>query len=185
MLRYLFPAKAAKLREHRSFFCTSSYHPVFTHNNGMVDISRKKFTNRIANASCRITLPFDIADAIFDRREKLNDKGDIIGVSKTAGIIAAKKTYDLIPMCHQVPLSRVSLEISREGEDQIRIRGQVSAFYSTGVEMEALTAVSVAALTFYDMTKSALKGRDDKIIIREIKLDSKEGGNASKTDPAS
>ena len=115
----------------------------------------------------------------------MNYKGDIIGVSKTAGIIAAKKTYDLIPMCHQVPLSRVSLEISREGEDQIRIRGEVSAFYSTGVEMEALTAVSVAALTFYDMTKSALKGRDDKIIIREIKLDSKEGGSASKTDPDS
>lgn len=140
----------------------------------MVDVSGKELSLRTAEASCVIQCPSRIVEAIFDPRIKINLKGDIIGCAKIAGIMAAKKTHELVPMCHQIPLNSVNIEIDRRSHDCIGIRGITRAFYRTGVEMEALTAVSVAALTVYDMTKSALKGTGDKIIIREIKLDSKE-----------
>lgn len=150
----------------------------------MVDVSSKRFTKRSASASCTVTLPSKIVDRIFDPLVRLNDKGDILGISKTAGIMAAKKTFELIPMCHQIPISSVSVDISRVGLDSVKFRSSANAYYSTGVEMEALTAVSIAALTFYDMTKSAIKGTNDKIIIREIQLDYKSGGISEESEPS-
>jgi cyclic pyranopterin phosphate synthase len=136
----------------------------------MVNIGRKEITNRMAIATSRIEMPKRICDAVFDSSIQLNSKGNILGTSIIAGTVGAKKTAELIPLCHQVPLNQVSVDIHRLGECTIEIRASAEATARTGVEMEALTAVSVASLTLYDMTKSALKNTSDKIIIKEIQL---------------
>ena len=145
----------------------------------MVDISNKDSTHRNATASCTMRMPERICRAIFDSTVSINQKGDIISTAKLAGVLAAKKTSELIPLCHQVPLAQVNVEISQLDETSALIRGTAKCVGQTGVEMEALMSVSVAALTVYDMTKSALKGSSDKIVISEIQLDSKSGGSSS------
>jgi cyclic pyranopterin monophosphate synthase len=134
----------------------------------MVDVSAKPATRREATASAFIELSAEVLAALPN-----NPKGNPLEVARVAGIQAAKQTSSLIPMCHPLPLSfiDVATEIVAGG---IRILATVATTGSTGVEMEALTAVSVAALTLYDMTKAL----DKSIVIRFIQLDSKSGGRS-------
>lgn len=151
----------------------------FSHENGMVNISQKSITRRVAVAVGTMEFPERICEAVFNSSNPLNSKGDIKALSIVAGVMAAKKTSELIPLCHQVPLNQVEVNINRISTNTLEILATADATAKTGVEMEALTAVSVTALTLYDMTKSALKGTSDKIIIKEVHLRSKTGGGNS------
>jgi cyclic pyranopterin monophosphate synthase len=134
----------------------------------MVDVGDKPVTSRSATASCRVLLAPETTAAI---REQTNPKGDPLEIARVAGIMAAKKTPELIPLCHQINLSKIdaTAEVTDYG---IRLEATVKTASQTGVEMEALTAVAVAALTIYDMCKAVQKG----IEITEIRLESKTGG---------
>jgi len=134
----------------------------------MVDVSGKQATRREAHASAFVSLSREVLDALPQ-----NPKGNPLEVARIAGIQAAKRTSDLIPMCHPLPLSSIDLtvEIVPEG---VTIQAAVATTAQTGVEMEALTAASVAALTVYDMCKALDKG----IVIREIRLEKKTGGKS-------
>ncbi len=134
----------------------------------MVDVGGKEITGRTARATAFVSMSPDVIKALPHNR-----KGDPLEIARIAGIIAAKKTSDLIPLCHQLPLTRVKLEfrIKKKG---IEITATAATAAQTGVEMEAMTAVSVAALTIYDMTKALDKG----IEIREIHLLEKTGGKS-------
>jgi len=134
----------------------------------MVDVSGKSPTKREAEAS-----GFVVVSAAALAALPRNPKGDPLEVSRIAGIMAAKRTAELIPMCHPLPLSLVDVEV-RVCENGLAITSKVATTAETGVEMEALTAVSVAALTVYDMLKAADKG----IEIREIALERKTGGKS-------
>lgn len=134
----------------------------------MVDVSAKQPTLREAEAHAFVAMKRDVLDAL-----PRNPKGDPLEVARVAGIMAAKRTSELIPMCHPLPLSKVDvrLQIERKG---IAIRTLARTTAATGVEMEALVAASVAALTIYDMCKALDKG----IEIREITLERKSGGKS-------
>lgn len=134
----------------------------------MVDVSAKKPTHRTATASAFVELASAVLAAIPS-----NPKGNPLEVARFAGIQAAKRTADLIPMCHPLSLSHVDVrtEIVAAG---VRITATAATYGPTGVEMEALTAATVAALTIYDMTKAL----DKAIIIRNIQLDGKTGGKS-------
>ena len=134
----------------------------------MVDVSGKSSTRREAEASGFVQVSPAVLAAL-----PTNPKGDPLEVARIAGIMAAKRTSELIPMCHPLPLSLVDVEV-RVCENGLAITSKVATTAETGVEMEALTAVSVAALTIYDMLKAADKG----IAIREIVLESKSGGKS-------
>lgn len=134
----------------------------------MVDVSDKQTTKRTATAHAFIAMSAEVIAALPS-----NKKGDPLAVARIAGILAAKKTSDLIPLCHQIPLSHVSVEFTARAEG-IDILATASTAAQTGVEMEALTAASVAALTIYDMTKAL----DKSIEIREIYLVTKTGGKS-------
>ena len=134
----------------------------------MVDVSAKSATRREAEASGFVAMN----PAVLASLPK-NPKGDPLEVARIAGIMAAKRTSDLIPMCHPLPLSLVDVEV-RVCENGLAITSKVATTAETGVEMEALVAVSVAALTIYDMLKAADKG----IEIREIVLERKSGGKS-------
>ena len=134
----------------------------------MVDVSGKKVTSRTAVAYGFVTMSQSVIEALPD-----NKKGNPLEVARIAGICAAKKTADLIPLCHPVALSHVGLELRLE-QDGVAITATASTSAQTGVEMEALTAVSVAALTVYDMTKALDKG----IEIKTIHLLEKTGGKS-------
>ena len=134
----------------------------------MVDVSGKSATRREAEASGFVA----ISPAVLSELPS-NPKGDPLEVARVAGIMAAKRTAELIPMCHPLPLSLVDVEV-RVCENGLAITSKVATTAETGVEMEALTAVSVAALTVYDMLKAADKG----IEIREIVLERKSGGKS-------
>jgi len=136
----------------------------------MVDVSAKSNTVREATASGRIAMS---ADALAAIRAGSVKKGDVIAVARIAGIMAAKKTADLIPLCHPLPISGVTLDLAFE-EDAIRATATVRTTHSTGVEMEALTAVSVALLTIYDMAKALDRG----MAIGEVRLLAKSGGRS-------
>ncbi|CAG0913965.1 unnamed protein product [Notodromas monacha] len=138
----------------------------------MVDVSDKKKTSRSATATGTVIL----SKPAFDLLSKnAVDKGDVLTVAKIAGIQGAKRTSELIPLCHQLSLSRVRVDLTLEHESNaVRIEATASASDVTGVEMEALTAVSVAALTVYDMCKAVDKG----ILISNIRLMSKAGGKS-------
>lgn len=131
----------------------------------MVDVSGKAVTRRDAYASGRIQLQTGTMELIA---EGGMPKGDVLAVARIAGIQAAKKTSDLIPLCHPLPISRISIDFDIE-DDGIAIRCFVRTDSKTGVEMEALTGVSVAALTIYDMCKAV----DSEMMIGEIGLDLK------------
>ncbi len=135
---------------------------------GMVDVSAKQPTRRTATASAFVELSAAVIAALPE-----NPKGDPLEVARFAGIQAAKRTADLIPMCHPLPLTHVDVQAAIEG-DGVRITATVSTVGVTGVEMEALTAASVAALTVYDMTKAL----DKAIVIRNVQLETKTGGKS-------
>jgi cyclic pyranopterin monophosphate synthase len=134
----------------------------------MVDVSAKSPTKREAEASAFVVLKPKVLKAL-----PKNPKGDPLEVARLAGIMAAKRTADLIPMCHPLPLSHVDVRM-RLCENGVAIASKVSTTAATGVEMEALLAASVAALTVYDMCKALDKG----IEIREIVLERKSGGRS-------
>ena len=135
----------------------------------MVDVSAKASTPRVARASGSVRMAPATLAAICDGTTA---KGDVREVARLAGIMAAKKTGELIPLCHPLSLESITLELRPEGEDSLRIESTVQITAKTGVEMEALTAVSVAALTVYDMCKSIDRG----MTIEQIRLESKSGG---------
>ena len=134
----------------------------------MVDVSSKQPSKRQAKASAFVILKPAVLKAL-----PKNPKGDPLEVARLAGVMAAKKTADLIPMCHPLPLSHVDVGL-RLCENGVAITSQVTTTAVTGVEMEALVAASVAALTVYDMCKALDKG----IEIREVVLESKSGGRS-------
>jgi len=134
----------------------------------MVDVSAKAPSKREAEASGFVALKPEILQAL-----PANPKGDPLEVARLAGIMAAKRTSELIPMCHPLPLSHIDVAL-RLCENGVSINSKVTTTAATGVEMEALVAVSVAALTVYDMCKALDKG----IEIREIVLERKSGGKS-------
>ena len=134
----------------------------------MVDVSTKSPTKREAEASAFVVLQPKVLKAL-----PKNPKGDPLEVARLAGIMAAKRTADLIPMCHPLPLAHVDVQM-RLCENGVAIASKVTTTAVTGVEMEALMAASVAALTVYDMLKALDKG----IEIREIVLERKSGGKS-------
>ena len=136
----------------------------------MVDISGKPETSRRATAESYVIVGHEIIQAIRDDR---TPKGNVFEAARLAGIMAAKRTSELIPLCHQLQLSHVQVDFETD-EDRIRIIASASTDSSTGVEMEALTAVSVSALTIYDM----LKALSRSIRIESIRLFSKSGGKS-------
>ncbi|MGV3770387.1 MAG: cyclic pyranopterin monophosphate synthase MoaC [Sphingobium phenoxybenzoativorans] len=136
----------------------------------MVDVSAKNATVREAVATGRISMSADAARAIADRLVK---KGDVLAVARVAGIMAAKKTADLIPLCHPLPLSAVTVEFALD-ESGVTATATARIAAQTGVEMEAMTAVSVALLTIYDMAKAM----DKAMVIGNVRLLSKTGGKS-------
>lgn len=138
----------------------------------MVDVANKSETSRQAVASGRVLMSQETLDAILAGDAQ---KGDVIGTARIAGIMAAKKTHELVPLCHPLMISKVSLDIY-EGSDftGLYVEAAVKMTGKTGVEMEALTAVSVACLTIYDMAKALEKSME----ISTIRLLSKSGGKS-------
>ena len=140
----------------------------------MVDVTDKSDTVREAVAQATVTMQKETLRRIMDRQI---EKGDVLGVAQTAGIMAAKKTAELIPMCHPLNITSVEMEfLPHEAASQIEVRAQVKITGKTGVEMEALVAVSVASLTIYDMCKAIDRG----ITISDIKLLRKSGGKSGR-----
>ena len=137
----------------------------------MVDTSAKAETLREAKASGLVRMAPSTLTLIRDRGLA---KGDVLEVARLAGIMAAKRTGDLIPLCHPLPITSASLDFTLVGEDLLRIEATVRVFGRTGVEMEALTAVSVAALTVYDMCKAV----DRVMTVERIRLEEKSGGRS-------
>lgn len=138
----------------------------------MVDVSSKEITDRTAIATGSVIMEPATLALVMDGTAK---KGDVLGVARLAGIMGAKKTSDLIPLCHPLPVTKVSLDLVPDEElPGVRITSTVKTSGQTGVEMEALTAVSTAALTVYDMLKAAEKG----MRIEGIKLLAKTGGKS-------
>lgn len=138
----------------------------------MVDVSEKQITHRVAVAKGIITMEPATLALITEGRAK---KGDVLGVARLAGIMAAKKTHDLIPLCHPLALSKVSLELTPNvKKDCVEIEATVKTTGQTGVEMEALTAVSIAGLTIYDMVKAV----DKAMVISDVRLVLKDGGKS-------
>lgn len=138
----------------------------------MVDVGGKAVTRRTAHALAVVSLPGELAALLRDG-EIATKKGPIFQTAVLAGIMGAKRTGDLIPLCHPLPLDDCKVEIEPDAaRGEIRIHCRVSTHARTGVEMEALTGVTTAALTFYDMGKAVTHG----IVIREIRLVEKTGG---------
>ena len=135
----------------------------------MVDVGEKPQTQRIAVASGRVRMQPATLELILNRSIS---KGNVFEVARIAGIMAAKKTCELIPLCHPLSINSVEVEFAPLPPDEVRITATVRVFGRTGVEMEALTAVSVAGLTVYDMCKAV----DRSMSLEEIRLDQKSGG---------
>ena len=139
----------------------------------MIDVSGKGETVRTATARGRITmLPATLA--LIEAGQV--GKGDVLGVARLAGIMAAKRTADLIPLCHPLALARVAVELVPVAPDAVEIEATVGLVGRTGVEMEALTAVTIAALTVYDMCKAADRG----MRISDVRVVLKEGGKSGR-----
>ena len=136
----------------------------------MVDVTDKAETSRRAVARGRVLMA-DTTVALL--RAGDNPKGDALGVARVAGILAAKRTSDLIPLCHPLPITRVAVDLTLV-DTGVEIEAEVRVTGKTGVEMEALTAVSIAALTLYDMVKAVDRG----CVITEIRLEEKSGGKS-------
>jgi cyclic pyranopterin phosphate synthase len=135
----------------------------------MVDVGGKPETERVARASGRVRMKPETAALI---RDKGLSKGDVLEVARLAGIMAAKRTGDLIPLCHPLQLTAVTVDFAWDGDDLLRIEATARVVGRTGVEMEALTAVSIAALTVYDMCKAV----DRTMSVEAVRLEEKAGG---------
>lgn len=138
----------------------------------MVDIGEKSETERVAIASGLVRMAAATVELI---REGRAAKGDVLAVAQVAAVMGAKKTADLIPMCHPLMLTRIDVAFELR-QEEVRIEATVATHGRTGVEMEALTAVATAALTIYDMLKAADRG----MTIDEVRLESKEGGRSGR-----
>jgi cyclic pyranopterin monophosphate synthase len=136
----------------------------------MVDVGAKTDTYRVAEAEARVKMSREAYDALAAGNLK---KGDALGVARVAGIMAAKRASELIPLCHPIALTKVEVRCT-PADGAVDIYSRVECHGKTGVEMEALTAVSVAALTIYDMVKALDKG----IVIEQVRLLSKRGGKS-------
>lgn len=140
----------------------------------MVDVSGKAVTDRLAVAEGAVRMTAETLTLITEGRAK---KGDVLSVARLAGIMAAKRTADLIPLCHPLPITKVALELTPDPDlPGVRITATVKTSGQTGVEMEALTAVSVSALTVYDMVKAVEKS----MVIDGIRLVVKDGGKSGR-----
>ena len=140
----------------------------------MVDVSGKPVTDRVAVAVGAVRMTAETLALIAQGRAK---KGDVLSIARLAGIMAAKKAADLIPLCHPLPIAKVALELTADPTlPGVRIEATVKTSGQTGVEMEALTAVSVAALTVYDMVKAVEKS----MVIDGIRLILKDGGKSGR-----
>ncbi len=140
----------------------------------MVDVSDKAVTSRVATARGHIKMQRETFDIISEGRAK---KGDVFGVARLAGIMGAKKTPDLIPLCHPLPVTKVAVELKLDPDlPGVQIEATVKTTGQTGVEMEALTAVSTAALTIYDMSKAV----DKSMEIGAIRVVLKDGGKSGR-----
>ena len=136
----------------------------------MVDVGAKESTHRVAVAEAHVVMSSELLESVFAGEMP---KGDVVAVARVAGIQAAKRTSDLIPLCHPIAINSVSVDFEPVGH-ALRIEATVSTTGPTGVEMEALTAVSVAALTIYDMVKAVERG----VTIDAVRLVSKTGGRS-------
>ena len=148
----------------------------FTHidaagNAVMVDVGEKAVTSRTATAKGAVRMASETLEMIEKGKAK---KGDVLAVAQLAGIMAAKKTADLIPLCHPLALTKVTVDLTPARPDRVEIEATVKVSGQTGVEMEALTAVSTAALTVYDMCKAV----DRAMCIEDIRLTHKDGGKS-------
>lgn len=138
----------------------------------MVDVGDKAVTKRVAVAEGQINMLDTTLDLIKQGNHK---KGDVLGIARIAGIMAAKKTSDLIPLCHPLALTKVTLDLQvLDGDVAVHCRAQVETSGQTGVEMEALTAVQVALLTVYDMCKAVDRG----MVMTDVRLLEKAGGKS-------
>ncbi|MCX8104615.1 MAG: cyclic pyranopterin monophosphate synthase MoaC [Ignavibacterium album] len=138
----------------------------------MVDVSGKEISLRTAEAFAEVKVSKEIFNAI---KNNLVTKGDVLSIAKFAGIQAAKRTAELIPLCHNIFISKIDVELKLNSKNKtVEIKSFAKTTAQTGIEMEALTAVSVSALTVYDMCKAI----DKSIVISEIKLISKTGGKS-------
>jgi len=140
----------------------------------MVDVSDKAVTSRIATAQAHIRMAQATFDIISQGRAK---KGDVLGVARLAGIMGAKKTADLIPLCHPLPITKVAVELTLDPDlPGVQIEATVKTTGQTGIEMEALTAASTAALTIYDMSKAVDKAME----IGGLRVILKDGGKSGR-----
>ena len=140
----------------------------------MVDVTAKAVTDRVAVAEARVVMAAETLALITEGRAK---KGDVLGVARLAGIMAAKRTADLIPLCHPLPITKVAVDLTPDAAlPGVRIEATVKTTGQTGVEMEALTAASVAALTVYDMLKAAEKS----MRIEGLRVILKDGGKSGR-----
>lgn len=137
----------------------------------MVDVSEKNITERVARAYARIKMNEETLQKLISSNLK---KGDALSAARIAGIMASKKTYELIPLCHNIPIESVEISFENNGINELYVYSSAKCSYKTGIEMEALTAVSIAALTIYDMCKAINRG----MVIEEIKLLEKTGGKS-------
>jgi cyclic pyranopterin phosphate synthase len=137
----------------------------------MVDIEEKAVTVRTAKAYARIKMKKETLEALLNADLK---KGDGLGAARIAGIMGGKKTGELIPLCHNIPIDKIAVDFEKEDETRLAVYTFAKCTYKTGIEMEALTAASVAALTLYDMCKAIDRG----MVIEEIKLLEKTGGKS-------
>ncbi len=140
----------------------------------MVDVSDKAVTARVATAACHISMKRETFDIIAEGRAK---KGDVIAVARLAGIMGAKRTSELIPLCHPLPIAKASVELTLDPDlPGLQIEATVKTTGQTGVEMEALTAASIAALTVYDMAKAV----DRAMQIGGLRVVLKDGGKSGR-----
>jgi cyclic pyranopterin monophosphate synthase len=140
----------------------------------MVDVSAKPATERVAVAEGRVVMTLETLDLVLKGNAK---KGDVLGAARIAGIMAAKKTHELIPLCHPLPLSRIAVDIEPDRRlPGLAVRATAKVTGQTGVEMEALTAVSLACLTIYDMVKAVERG----MRIEGIRMIEKSGGRSGR-----
>ncbi len=140
----------------------------------MVDVSAKAVTDRVATAECHISMATQTFDIVSEGRAK---KGDVLSVARLAGIMGAKRTPDLIPLCHPLPIASVAVDLTLDPDlPGVRIAATVKTTGQTGVEMEALTAASVAALTVYDMVKAV----DRAMEISGLRVILKDGGKSGR-----
>ncbi len=137
----------------------------------MVDVGDKTVTQRTAKAFAKVKMEEETLEKLLSSSLK---KGDGLATARIAGIMAAKRTWELIPLCHSIPVEGIEITFDNNGRDELYIYSAAKCSYKTGIEMEALTAVSVTALTVYDMCKAI----DRKMEIREIRLLEKTGGKS-------